>query len=205
MDSDAFCDFVKNELDVLCNHYNNLPELKNEPDKDEFYVDFSLVYFGVKKHNVNGNTVYLLVNMDVEWVRKWGDNGLHMDGTHPTINGRKKESLREISEFVNGQYKESPNTFTLSVKSLFKGEDITDLDSAFDKMDELLQAFVARRSGEFCYRRLCGLAEKFLASAKEFRKHYVVHSESHDAKNTKGKQGYKHQRYQVPEGLLKLS
>ncbi|GKB64952.1 hypothetical protein Tco_0921138 [Tanacetum coccineum] len=80
------------------------------------------------------------------------------------INERKKESLREISEFVNGQFKESPNTFTLSVKSLFKkemeknlptfttacedgilrgGEDITDLDGAFDKLNELLQAFVA--------------------------------------------------------------
>ncbi|PWA60761.1 uvrD-like Helicase, ATP-binding domain, P-loop containing nucleoside triphosphate hydrolase [Artemisia annua] len=174
MDSDAFCDFVENELKVLCGHYNSLPELKNgldvsqknrslrgeillvrkilnkhlhlnyskyewedelpidiyehckdkmlqkrvsirtlvfywnlwrenvvnifeslgsfhneEPDKDKLYADFSLFYFGVRKHNVNGNMVYLLVNKDAEWVRKWGDNGLHMDRTHPTIDGRK--------------------------------------------------------------------------------------------------------------------
>ncbi|GJS01218.1 hypothetical protein Tco_0317726 [Tanacetum coccineum] len=135
--------FPQKELNVLCDHYNSLHELKNgldisqknrslrgeillvrkilnkhlhlnsskyewedeenvvnileslgsfhneEPDEDELYVDFSLVYFGVRKHNVNGNTVYLLVNKDAEWVGKWGDNGLHMDGTNPTIDGRQ--------------------------------------------------------------------------------------------------------------------
>ncbi|PWA91972.1 uvrD-like Helicase, ATP-binding domain, P-loop containing nucleoside triphosphate hydrolase [Artemisia annua] len=57
-----------------------------EPDKDELYVDFSLIYFGVIKHHVNGNMVYLLVNKDAAWVRKWGQKGLHMDGKLLTID-----------------------------------------------------------------------------------------------------------------------
>ncbi|GJU96609.1 UvrD-like helicase, ATP-binding domain, P-loop containing nucleoside triphosphate hydrolase [Tanacetum coccineum] len=174
LDSDAFSDFVNNELNILSDHYNSFPELKHaldhsqknrslrgeillirkildahfrlksskyewedelpvdiykhcsdkmfqnqvsvrtlvfnwniwqenvvhlfdslgsfhdkEPNKDELYVDFSLNYFGVRKHNVNGNMVYLLVNKDAEWVRKWGQKGLHMDGKLLTIDGRE--------------------------------------------------------------------------------------------------------------------
>ncbi|GKC54771.1 hypothetical protein Tco_1077516 [Tanacetum coccineum] len=126
------------------------------------------------------------------------------------INERKKESLREISEFVNGQFKESPNTFTLSVKSLFKkemeknlptfttacedgilrgGEDITDLDGAFDKLNELLQAFVASpEEGEnSVIEDVVDWLKCPWPDAKKFHKRYVVHSESHDAKNTKVK------------------
>ncbi|GKC19590.1 UvrD-like helicase, ATP-binding domain, P-loop containing nucleoside triphosphate hydrolase [Tanacetum coccineum] len=56
--------------------------------KNELHEDFLLFYFGVRKHNVNGNMVYLLVNKDAEWVRKWGQKGLHMDGKLLTIDGR---------------------------------------------------------------------------------------------------------------------
>nr|GEX53787.1 UvrD-like helicase, ATP-binding domain, P-loop containing nucleoside triphosphate hydrolase [Tanacetum cinerariifolium] len=52
----------------VVNIFKSLGSFHNEePNKDELYVDFSLVYFGVRKHNVNCNTVYLLVNKDAEW------------------------------------------------------------------------------------------------------------------------------------------
>ncbi|GKE30209.1 hypothetical protein Tco_1445593, partial [Tanacetum coccineum] len=124
------------------------------------------------------------------------------------INDSKNESLREISEFFNGPYKESPNI--LSVKSLLKQEleknlhtfttarkdgmlreveDITDLDGAFDKLNELLQAFV--ESPEEVEISVIEDVVDWLKSpwpdAKEYHKRYVVHSEFQDAKNTKVK------------------
>ncbi|GJV08335.1 hypothetical protein Tco_1345991 [Tanacetum coccineum] len=63
------------------------------------------------------------------------------------------------------------------------------LDGAFDKLNELLQAFVA--SPEEVENSVIEDVVDWLKSpwpdAKEFHKHYVVHSESHDAKNTKVK------------------
>ncbi|PWA46871.1 recBCD enzyme subunit RecB, P-loop containing nucleoside triphosphate hydrolase [Artemisia annua] len=74
----------------VVNIFESLGSFHNEePDRDELYVDFSLIYFGVRKHDVNGNMVYLLVNKDADWVRKWGQKGLHMDGNCLTIDGRE--------------------------------------------------------------------------------------------------------------------
>nr|GFA97014.1 UvrD-like helicase, ATP-binding domain, P-loop containing nucleoside triphosphate hydrolase [Tanacetum cinerariifolium] len=48
-----------------------------------------LIYFGVRKHHVNGNVVYLLVKKDADWVRKWGQKGLHVDGNRLIIDDRE--------------------------------------------------------------------------------------------------------------------
>ncbi|GJR23596.1 UvrD-like helicase, ATP-binding domain, P-loop containing nucleoside triphosphate hydrolase [Tanacetum coccineum] len=70
--------------------FGSLESFHNEePHKDELYVYFSLIYFGVRKHHVNGNMVYLLVNKDANWVRKWGQKGLHIDGNRLIIDGRE--------------------------------------------------------------------------------------------------------------------
>nr|GEU81130.1 UvrD-like helicase, ATP-binding domain, P-loop containing nucleoside triphosphate hydrolase [Tanacetum cinerariifolium] len=67
--------------------FGSLERFHNEePDRD-LYVDFSLIYFVVRKHHVDGNMVYLLVNKDADWVTKWGQTGLHIDGNR-LIDGR---------------------------------------------------------------------------------------------------------------------
>ncbi|GKE37225.1 UvrD-like helicase, ATP-binding domain, P-loop containing nucleoside triphosphate hydrolase [Tanacetum coccineum] len=74
----------------VVNIFESLGSFHNEePDKDALYVDFSLNYFGVRKHHLNGNMVYLLVNKDADWVRKWGQKGLHMHGNRLIIDDRE--------------------------------------------------------------------------------------------------------------------
>ncbi|GJU72079.1 UvrD-like helicase, ATP-binding domain, P-loop containing nucleoside triphosphate hydrolase, partial [Tanacetum coccineum] len=76
--------------EIVVHLFESLRSFHNEePDRDELYVDFSLIYFGVRKHLVNGNMVYLLVNKDADWVRKWGQKGLHMDGNRLIVDGRE--------------------------------------------------------------------------------------------------------------------
>ncbi|GJW10068.1 UvrD-like helicase, ATP-binding domain, P-loop containing nucleoside triphosphate hydrolase [Tanacetum coccineum] len=57
-----------------------------EPNKHEGHVDFSLIYFGVRKQCVNGNTVYLLVNKDADWIKNYSQKGVHRDGKLLTID-----------------------------------------------------------------------------------------------------------------------
>ncbi|GJY49543.1 UvrD-like helicase, ATP-binding domain, P-loop containing nucleoside triphosphate hydrolase [Tanacetum coccineum] len=59
-----------------------------EPNKHEGHVDFSLIYFGVRKYHVNGNIVYLIVNKDAAWIRNCGQKGVHRDGKCLAVDGR---------------------------------------------------------------------------------------------------------------------
>ncbi|KAD2804463.1 hypothetical protein E3N88_37840 [Mikania micrantha] len=59
---------------------------KEEQNEQECHTDFILNYFGVRKHFMKGNTVYMLVNEHADWVRNAGKNGLHRDGKLLTIN-----------------------------------------------------------------------------------------------------------------------
>ncbi|GJW23277.1 UvrD-like helicase, ATP-binding domain, P-loop containing nucleoside triphosphate hydrolase [Tanacetum coccineum] len=50
----------------------------NEPDERER-----------RKHGVQGNMVYLLVNKDADWIRNCGQKGLHRDGKRLTYDGKE--------------------------------------------------------------------------------------------------------------------
>ncbi|GKD48739.1 hypothetical protein Tco_1277715, partial [Tanacetum coccineum] len=68
--------------------FQRLGGLENGEPDDRF-VDFSLNYFGVRKHGVQGNMVYLLVNKDADWIRNCGQKGLHRDGKRLTYDGKE--------------------------------------------------------------------------------------------------------------------
>ncbi|PWA55756.1 uvrD-like Helicase, ATP-binding domain, P-loop containing nucleoside triphosphate hydrolase [Artemisia annua] len=60
-----------------------------EPNKLKGPIDFSLMYFGVRKQHVKGNMVYLLVDEDAEWVRNYGQKGLLKVKKRVIIDGRQ--------------------------------------------------------------------------------------------------------------------
>ncbi|PWA75023.1 hypothetical protein CTI12_AA245630 [Artemisia annua] len=77
----------KDATENVDNILENLGIFHNEePNKHEGHVDFSLIYFGVRKQCVNGNTVYLLVNKDADWIKNYGQKGVQRDGTLLTID-----------------------------------------------------------------------------------------------------------------------
>nr|GEW37032.1 UvrD-like helicase, ATP-binding domain, P-loop containing nucleoside triphosphate hydrolase [Tanacetum cinerariifolium] len=76
----------ENVVDIL----ESLGSFDNEePNKYEGHIDFNLMYFGVRKHRVKGNMVYLVVDKDAEWIRKWAQKGLLKDKKRVTIDDRE--------------------------------------------------------------------------------------------------------------------
>ncbi|KAK9063834.1 hypothetical protein SSX86_017706 [Deinandra increscens subsp. villosa] len=59
---------------------------REEPNEHAGHVDFILNYFGVRKHRVKGNIVYMLVNEHASWIRNTGKMALRKDGKLLTIN-----------------------------------------------------------------------------------------------------------------------
>ncbi|PWA68458.1 UvrD-like Helicase, ATP-binding domain-containing protein [Artemisia annua] len=59
---------------------------KEELNKHDGHFGFCLFYFGVRKHCVNGNKVYQLLNKDAHWIRNTGHKGLRRNGECLTID-----------------------------------------------------------------------------------------------------------------------
>ncbi|PWA91974.1 uvrD-like Helicase, ATP-binding domain, P-loop containing nucleoside triphosphate hydrolase [Artemisia annua] len=72
----------------VVNIFQSLGGLENDEPDDRF-IDFTLNYFEVRKHGVQGNMVYLLVNKDADWIRNCGQKGLHRDRNRLTFDGRE--------------------------------------------------------------------------------------------------------------------
>ncbi|GJV06805.1 hypothetical protein Tco_1344461 [Tanacetum coccineum] len=45
--------------------------------------------FGVCENNVNGSTNYVLIDKDADWIRNYGQEGLHTNGNRVTIDGKQ--------------------------------------------------------------------------------------------------------------------
>ncbi|GJW55748.1 hypothetical protein Tco_0099833 [Tanacetum coccineum] len=56
-----------------------------------------LVYFGVRKHNVNGNTVYLLVNKDAEYLKLVSSI---LDPSKTSKARQKENQVEETGEII---------------------------------------------------------------------------------------------------------
>ncbi|GKD03564.1 hypothetical protein Tco_1178538, partial [Tanacetum coccineum] len=65
---------------------------KEEPFKASLHADFCLYYFGVRKQFLKGNTVYLSLNKDADWISNTCKKGLQSDEKHIHFDGREMVS-----------------------------------------------------------------------------------------------------------------
>ncbi|GJV79578.1 UvrD-like helicase, ATP-binding domain, P-loop containing nucleoside triphosphate hydrolase [Tanacetum coccineum] len=65
---------------------------KEEPFKASLHADFCLYYFGVRKQFLKGNTVYLSLNKDADWIRNTCNKGLQRDEKRIPFEGREMVS-----------------------------------------------------------------------------------------------------------------
>nr|GEW00454.1 UvrD-like helicase, ATP-binding domain, P-loop containing nucleoside triphosphate hydrolase [Tanacetum cinerariifolium] len=115
-DSGVMYNFVCIELKLLSDQHNSLRELKEdltlvfywnlwkkhisdilrsveslekeEPFKVSLHADFCLYYFGVRKQFLKGNTMYLSLNKDADWIRNTCNKGLQRDEKRIRFDGR---------------------------------------------------------------------------------------------------------------------
>ncbi|PWA57990.1 uvrD-like Helicase, ATP-binding domain, P-loop containing nucleoside triphosphate hydrolase [Artemisia annua] len=79
----------KHILDIL----RSIESLENEePFKPSGHADFCLYYFGVRKQFSKGNTLYLSLNKDADWIRNTCNKGLQRDEKRIHFDGREMVS-----------------------------------------------------------------------------------------------------------------
>ncbi|PWA46185.1 uvrD-like Helicase, ATP-binding domain, P-loop containing nucleoside triphosphate hydrolase [Artemisia annua] len=79
----------KHILDIL----RSIESLENEePFKSSGHADFCLYYFGVRKQFPKGNTLYLSLNKDADWIRNTCNKGLQRDEKRIHFDGREMVS-----------------------------------------------------------------------------------------------------------------
>ncbi|PWA59878.1 uvrD-like Helicase, ATP-binding domain, P-loop containing nucleoside triphosphate hydrolase [Artemisia annua] len=79
----------KHILDIL----RSIESLENEEQfKSSGHADFCLYYFGVRKQFPKGNTLYLSLNKDADWIRNTCNKGLQRDEKCIHFDGREMVS-----------------------------------------------------------------------------------------------------------------
>ncbi|GKD63639.1 UvrD-like helicase, ATP-binding domain, P-loop containing nucleoside triphosphate hydrolase, partial [Tanacetum coccineum] len=89
VDMYKFCEDKMHISDIL----KSIESLENEePFKASGHADFCLYYFGVRKQFLKGNTVYLSLNKDADWIRNTCNKGLQRDEKRTHFDGREMVS-----------------------------------------------------------------------------------------------------------------
>ncbi|GJZ68000.1 hypothetical protein Tco_0631240 [Tanacetum coccineum] len=91
LDAHFHCHFSKyNSEDKILFNFNEYSEkmLKTQISVRTLY-SYCSNFFGVCENNVNGSTDYVLIDKDADWIRNYGQKGLHTDGKRVTIDGKE--------------------------------------------------------------------------------------------------------------------
>ncbi|GKB68595.1 UvrD-like helicase, ATP-binding domain, P-loop containing nucleoside triphosphate hydrolase, partial [Tanacetum coccineum] len=140
-----------------------------EPNKHEGHVDFSLIYLGVRKQCVKGNIVYLLVNKDADWIKRYGRRGVHRDGKLLTIDDR--ELVFAIRSYWQSELVSVGIKVLKTLARLYHKLDSD--ESAFHRSTSLLHIFEVTKSLLDCqHLNLTSHSKKKLQSFLEISRNY---------------------------------